>query len=93
MTVPSPPSHTQGSILYYARQIAEEQAGGPVTDAVITVPAYFGQRQRQVGRRAGSQAERGVGGRKDSAWWTALQPAGAFGGAGRGPGVLELCYI
>eukprot|EP00198_Chlamydomonas_reinhardtii_P001208 XP_001690543.1 ER-located HSP110/SSE-like protein [Chlamydomonas reinhardtii] len=42
------PEELVGSILYYARQIAEEQAGGPVTDAVITVPAYFGQRQRQA---------------------------------------------
>ncbi|KXZ47053.1 hypothetical protein GPECTOR_38g290 [Gonium pectorale] len=36
------------SILYYARQIAEAQAGGPVTDAVVAVPAFFGQRQRQA---------------------------------------------
>ncbi|KAG2448832.1 hypothetical protein HYH02_006183 [Chlamydomonas schloesseri] len=42
------PEELVGSILYYARQIAEAQAGGPVTDAVITVPAYFGQRQRQA---------------------------------------------
>lgn len=40
--------HPQGSILYYARGIAEEQAGSAVTDAVIVVPAYYGQRQRQA---------------------------------------------
>lgn len=37
-----------GSLLYYARTIAEAQAGGPVVDAVITVPAFYGQRQRQA---------------------------------------------
>ncbi|KAG2432896.1 hypothetical protein HXX76_008627 [Chlamydomonas incerta] len=42
------PEELVGSILYYARQIAEAQAGGPVADAVITVPAFFGQRQRQA---------------------------------------------
>ncbi|GIL71901.1 hypothetical protein Vretimale_636 [Volvox reticuliferus] len=42
------PEELVGSILYYARQIAEAQAGGPVQDAVISVPAFFGQRQRQA---------------------------------------------
>lgn len=46
----SRPNHhpPQGSLLYYAREIAEAAAGGPVLDAVITVPAFFGQRQRQA---------------------------------------------
>ncbi|GLI64023.1 hypothetical protein VaNZ11_007184 [Volvox africanus] len=42
------PEELVGSILYYARQVAEAQAGGPVLDAVISVPAFFGQRQRQA---------------------------------------------
>ncbi|EFJ52505.1 heat shock protein Hsp70G [Volvox carteri f. nagariensis] len=42
------PEELVGSILYYARQIAEAQAGAPVLDAVISVPAFFGQRQRQA---------------------------------------------
>eukprot|EP00195_Chlamydomonas_chlamydogama_P003215 CAMPEP_0202919692 /NCGR_PEP_ID=MMETSP1392-20130828/76466_1 /ASSEMBLY_ACC=CAM_ASM_000868 /TAXON_ID=225041 /ORGANISM="Chlamydomonas chlamydogama, Strain SAG 11-48b" /LENGTH=990 /DNA_ID=CAMNT_0049613149 /DNA_START=318 /DNA_END=3290 /DNA_ORIENTATION=+ len=36
------------SILQYAKKIAEDQAGGSVPDAVIAVPAYFGQAQRQA---------------------------------------------
>lgn len=38
----------QASLLYYARGVAEAQAGGSVPDAVITVPAFYGQRQRQA---------------------------------------------
>ncbi len=34
---------SQASIIHYARQIAEAQSGAPVLDAVIAVPAYFGQ--------------------------------------------------
>ncbi|PNG99289.1 Heat shock protein 17, partial [Tetrabaena socialis] len=45
---PTPHHRAQGSILYYARGIAEAQAGGPVLDAIVTVPAFFGQRQRQA---------------------------------------------
>mmetsp|Transcript_27424 Transcript_27424/g.69745 ORF Transcript_27424/g.69745 Transcript_27424/m.69745 type:complete len:1029 (-) Transcript_27424:524-3610(-) len=37
-----------GSALQYARSIAEAQSGAPVPDAVIAVPAYFGQAQRQA---------------------------------------------
>lgn len=36
----------QGSILHYARTIAEAQSGAPVPDAVICVPPYFGHAQR-----------------------------------------------
>ncbi len=34
-------------MLQYAKQIAEAQSGAPVLDAVVAVPAYFGQVQRQ----------------------------------------------
>ncbi|KAL6750263.1 Hsp70 protein-domain-containing protein [Haematococcus lacustris] len=37
-----------GSLLQYARQIAEAQSGAAVTDAVVAVPAFFGQSQRQA---------------------------------------------
>lgn len=36
-----------GMILTYAKRIAESQLGHPVKDAVVTVPAYFGQAQRK----------------------------------------------
>jgi len=35
-------------VLQYAQSIAEAQSGAPVPDAVITVPPYFGQAQRQA---------------------------------------------
>ena len=38
----------QASILQYAKGISEEHAGGPVLDAVLLVPAFFGQAQRQA---------------------------------------------
>eukprot|EP00798_Chlamydomonas_sp_ICE-L_P013455 gene13455-19313_t len=36
------------SLLRYAMQISAAQLGGPVKEAVVTVPAYFGQAQRQA---------------------------------------------
>jgi len=38
-------------VLQYAKQITDAQAGAPIVDAVITVPAWFGIAQRQVRRR------------------------------------------
>ena len=35
------------SVLHYARLCAEAQAGAPIKDVVITVPAFFSQAQRQ----------------------------------------------
>lgn len=52
-TQPLPP---QASILHYAKQITEAQSGGPVPDAVITVPAWFGIAQRQALINAASLA-------------------------------------
>jgi hypoxia up-regulated 1 len=37
----------QASIIQYAKRIAEAQSGAPVLDAVVAVPAYYGQAQRQ----------------------------------------------
>jgi hypoxia up-regulated 1 len=45
---PSTSSRAQGSLFQYARSIAEAQAGTSVVDAVLTVPAYFSQFQRQA---------------------------------------------
>ena len=46
----------------YIKKYAEEYLGEPVTDAVITVPAYFNDSQRQAtrdaGRIAGFEVER-----------------------------------
>ena len=43
-------------ILRKIKQVAEEYLKGEVTHAVITVPAYFNDRQRQAVRKAGSLA-------------------------------------
>jgi molecular chaperone DnaK len=45
-----------GIILREMRRVAEEYLGEPVTDAVITVPAYFNDTQRQCTRDAGKIA-------------------------------------
>ncbi len=39
----------QAGVLQYAKQITDAQAGAPIVDSVITVPAWFGIAQRQVG--------------------------------------------
>lgn len=38
----------QGSLMYYAKEITAAQAGEPVLDCVITVPAFFGPAQKQA---------------------------------------------
>eukprot|EP00967_Tisochrysis_lutea_P076499 scaffold103534_cov24-Tisochrysis_lutea.AAC.1 len=38
----------QASLLQYAQGIAEAQSGAPVPDAVVAVPPFFGQAQRQA---------------------------------------------
>ena len=43
-------------VLSKMKEIAESYAGEPVTDAVITVPAYFGDSQRQATKDAGAIA-------------------------------------
>ena len=34
--------------MQYAKRISEEHAGGAILDAVLVVPAFFGQAQRQA---------------------------------------------
>ncbi|MGL5540751.1 MAG: molecular chaperone DnaK [Erysipelotrichaceae bacterium] len=56
------PQEVSAMILQYIKQYAEEYLGEPVTKAVITVPAYFNDAQRQAtkdaGRIAGLEVER-----------------------------------
>ncbi len=47
------PQELSAAILSHLKEIAEEYAGSRVTDAVITVPAYFDDSQRQATRDAG----------------------------------------
>jgi len=43
-------------VLTKMKQIAEDYIGAPVKDAVVTVPAYFNDSQRQATKDAGSIA-------------------------------------
>ena len=51
-----PPQEVSAFILRQLKEIAERNLGEPVTDAVITVPAYFSDAQRQATRDAGQIA-------------------------------------
>jgi molecular chaperone DnaK (HSP70) len=50
------PAEISAFILMELKRIAEEELGQPVKRAVITVPAYFSDRQRQETRKAGELA-------------------------------------
>ena len=50
------PQEISAKILQKAKADAESYLGGPVTDAVITVPAYFDDSQRQATKQAGEIA-------------------------------------
>jgi len=47
------PAQISAFILDKMKRIAEDYLGEPVTDAVVTVPAYFGDSQRQATKDAG----------------------------------------
>ena len=53
---PHTPPQISAMILQKLRQAAEEHLGQPVTQAVITVPAYFNDAQRQATKDAGKIA-------------------------------------
>ncbi|HET9989948.1 MAG TPA: Hsp70 family protein [Kofleriaceae bacterium] len=53
---PISPQEIAAHVLRRMRQVAEEATGEPVTRAVVTVPAYFDDAQRQATRDAGQIA-------------------------------------
>ena len=54
--LPISPQEIAAHVLRRMRQVAEEAIGEPVTRAVVTVPAYFDDAQRQATRDAGQIA-------------------------------------
>ena len=50
------PGEVSTKVLTYLRELAQNRIGAPPTGAVITVPAYFNDRQRKATRDAGEQA-------------------------------------
>ena len=54
------PEEVSAVLLQYLKDIAEKEIGEPVDSAVITVPAYFNDAQRQATKDAGTMANLNV---------------------------------
>src|SRR5256885_12191139 len=62
------PLEVSAEILRVLKKRAEDQLGGELDGAVITVPAYFDDAQRQATRDAARSEERRVGKECRSRW-------------------------
>ncbi len=54
--VPKSPQEVSAHVLAKMKRVAEDYLGQPVTEAVVTVPAYFDDAQRQATKDAGKIA-------------------------------------
>ena len=66
------PEEISAMVLQKLKADAEKQLGAPITQAVITVPAYFNDAQRQATKDAGKIAGASSTSRRRPLWPTAL---------------------